>query len=187
MLISIRRGPSAFSGPSGEDQVVSLLLACHERIRSFLALASRLAAAEESASISDAAAGLFRYFGEALPLHSLDEDASITPRLIEAHAGIELRSAFDTGAREHAIVDEIITSLLPIWIEIARDSSRIAARRATLATGTAFLEDLFTDHLEREERLVFPAVADLPAAIQATIVGEMRARRTSANATAPDR
>ena len=50
------------------------------------------------------------------------------------------------------------------------DEARLAAAAAALAA-------LFADHLALEERTIFPAIAALPADVQATIRAEMLARR----------
>jgi iron-sulfur cluster repair protein YtfE (RIC family) len=179
MLTTIRRGPRAGIDESGEEQVVDLLLACHTRIRGFLALAARLTAArdEPDASITDAAARLARYFSEALPLHAQDEDASITPRLLDKGAGAEIRDALATGTSEHGVLDAQLASLTPIWTVIARDPSTLGAARGELEGSLVPVADLFQIHLAREEQIVFPAVTRLPAAIRAAILREMRARR----------
>src|SRR5690348_4599251 len=65
------------------DGPVELLLECHERIRTFIALAR--AAGEKpdapAAEIADACTRVERYFSKALPLHVLDEELSVLPRL----------------------------------------------------------------------------------------------------------
>ena len=68
---------------AGAADAVGLLLDCHERIRAFTAMASRLAAPGDPGpdAIRDAAARVHRYFAEALPLHAQDEEESLAPRL----------------------------------------------------------------------------------------------------------
>lgn len=179
MLIGIRRrAPDGASEERGDD-VAGLLIACHGRIRGFLDVAARLAAArgEPDASIADAAARLGRYFGEALPLHALDEDVSIAPRLIDADPGDELRDALGLMGREHVETEEVLAELSPLWAAVSRDPPELDAHRAALGAGAERLREIFRDHLDREERLVFPAVSRLPAEIQALIAAEMRARR----------
>jgi hypothetical protein len=72
-------------GPQKEiSDIVDLLLECHERIRSFIGLAGRLAncGPVSDTEVSDAAARVVRYFSESLPLHVADEEESILPRLL---------------------------------------------------------------------------------------------------------
>src|ERR1051326_5002660 len=71
-------------GPLDEpSDIVDLLKECHERIRTFINLAGRLAKAEEisDTDVRDGAGRVARYFSEALPLHVADEEQSILPRL----------------------------------------------------------------------------------------------------------
>ena len=67
---------------SSEDPV-ELLLGCHARIRTFTALAARLSSAEPApeADVAEAARRVRRYHAVALPLHEMDEELSIAPRL----------------------------------------------------------------------------------------------------------
>jgi Hemerythrin HHE cation binding domain len=179
MLTTIRRGPRADTDATRPAEVAPLLLACHARIRDFLALAARLTAArgEPDASLADAAARLARYFSEALPLHSEDEDASITPRLLADAASAELADTLAAGASEHVTLEAGLAALTPIWAAIASDPAALADARRDLDDGVAPIAALFPIHLAREEQIVFPAVIRLPAATQAAILQEMRARR----------
>ncbi len=106
--------------------------------------------------LADAAARLSRYFTEALPLHSQDEDASITPRLLGAAASAELADALAAGASEHLALDAGLAALTPIWAAIARDPSTLDAARRDLDDGIAPVAALFPIHLAREEQIVFP-------------------------------
>ena len=66
-----------------EENVVTLLLAAHQRITRFLELAAKLAAVPEL-SPSDLAAtanSVRDYFQHALPLHETDEALSVWPRV----------------------------------------------------------------------------------------------------------
>src|SRR5512137_1703443 len=69
--------------PAVHGDAVDLLLECHGRIRTFLAMARRLGEArgEPAEAVSAAAVQVHRYFTLALPLHARDEEDSILPRL----------------------------------------------------------------------------------------------------------
>jgi hypothetical protein len=94
---------------TGED-AVDLLLACHARIRHFLALALR------AGDDAEAIAAVRRYFTEALPLHIADEDELLAPRVHvgdmsdehRAHAALVARLA----AGEMAAAVELAPLLL---------------------------------------------------------------------------
>jgi hypothetical protein len=83
-----------------DDTVLAALLACHERIHRFTALAARLATTDGTpAERAEAAAGVVRYFTVALPLHAADEDDSLAPRLRGRDAAVD--AALATMTAEH--------------------------------------------------------------------------------------
>ena len=159
--------------PPGEETAASLLLDCHARIRSFAELAVRLAQEEAAdAELADAAARVHRYFTQALPLHVADEERSLAPRLrkLAPHTA----AALETMEREHRAHDQLLARLIPAW-DALRSDPRL--RRDTLADAVR-LRALLEEHLAAEERLVIPALAQLPAEEARAIVAELRARRT---------
>ncbi|MCE9575954.1 MAG: hemerythrin domain-containing protein [Deltaproteobacteria bacterium] len=160
------------------DEPGALILACHERIRGFVAAAARLAsdAPASDADVAATAAAVARYFRVALPLHEADEDRSIAPRL--AGVGGEVAETLAAIAREHAELAAPIAALIAIADQLAdRPGERAHARRALEET-VATLAAIFARHLGREEAVMIPAIAALPAAAKAAIRDEMRARRT---------
>jgi hypothetical protein len=144
------------SRTSTED-VVDLLLACHDRIRSFLAMARRIATAGGDAR--EAAGQVRRYFAEAYPLHVADEEEllAIPQRVRDDHAS------------HAAEVDRLVAICAAIEAG--------AAVPAELAPLAEHLERELTEHLALEERDVFPAVRALPDAERAPIRDAIRARR----------
>src|SRR5690242_6505881 len=82
-----------------EGDVFDALLDCHARIRTFLGLARRLAGDDPATETEtrDAAAAVERYFTVALPLHVLDEDESLLPRLRGRNADLDLAIALMHG------------------------------------------------------------------------------------------
>jgi len=101
-----------------DDGPAGLVLACHQRIRSFTALAVGLAgsAPAPDAEVAEAARRVHRYHAVALPLHQADEELSLAPRL--EHAVPEALAAMK---REHAELDETLADLLPLWERLARE------------------------------------------------------------------
>jgi hypothetical protein len=157
----------------------ALILACHERIRGFVAAAGRLAATTPAAAadVATTAAAIARYFRVALPLHEADEDVTIAPRL--AGAGPAVIATLATVAREHAELAAPIAALIGIVDQLAAaPADRVRVGPAlTLAVST--LAEIFARHLAREEAVLVPALAALPREVRAAIRGEMRARRAS--------
>jgi iron-sulfur cluster repair protein YtfE (RIC family) len=164
--------------PAAPDDAVGLLLECHERIRSFLALARRVAeaGAAELDAVPEAAARVHRYFTEALPLHAQDEEESILPRLRGLDPLVDAELA--VMKREHGEHERPLAVLTAACAELAREPARLPALAPEVARATAELERHFTEHLHREETVIFPAIRRLLSPTQdAAIMRELRARR----------
>jgi iron-sulfur cluster repair protein YtfE (RIC family) len=170
MLISI--------GPRSRDEdLVDLLLACHQRIRTFVALAQSVsrATARPEAEIIDACRRCARYFAEALPLHVADEELSLGPRL-RGLAG-ELDDALELMVAEHSEHEPMLTVLLASLHSVERAPSE-PALRAPLGEIATRLASEFERHLTAEEQIVFPAIRSrLGPEIQGQILAEFRQRR----------
>jgi iron-sulfur cluster repair protein YtfE (RIC family) len=164
----VRLGARATREPGAPE----LLLECHARIRTFAALAVRLATAPASESeLADAAARVHRYFTEALPLHVADEERSVAPRLRRLAPDTAL--ALDRMEREHRAHDSLLAILIPAWASLRSEPGA----KTSLAADAAHLQSLLEEHLAAEERLVIPALARLPADELRALVDEIRARR----------
>jgi hypothetical protein len=167
---------------------VDLLLECHDRIRSFLALALRIpgAVADDPALVAEAAGRVRRYFVEALPLHAQDEEQSILPRLRGADPAVD--AALAAMAREHLEHERPLGSLVAECELLSRDPGRLRERAASVAGAARELDAHFAVHLRGEEEVVFPAVRRLldPAADLA-VVREIRRRRGVTDAPPPQR
>ncbi len=164
--------------PAAAGDAVDLLLECHQRIRSFLALSRRIAEAHDASGseIAEAATRVRRYFSEALPLHARDEEDSILPRLHGRDAAVD--AALAAMAREHLEHERPLGVLVAGCQALAGDAGRRVELIPSIAAATAELERHFAGHLQVEETVIFPAVRRLldPAA-DLEIVREIRARR----------
>jgi hemerythrin-like domain-containing protein len=175
VLRTIRR-----KGSVVEDRgVVGLLLECHARIWTFVAMADSIALAQSASEsdISDAAQRVRRYFAVALPLHEQDEELSIAPRLLSSNVDANTRGVLSTMADDHALSRKLLTLLDEHWAALAESPRKVLDSSTFLAAKTAELRALFARHLVMEESLVFPLVEQLPEEVRADIVAEMRARR----------
>ncbi|APR77337.1 Ferredoxin reductase [Minicystis rosea] len=182
MLIQIGRRENRRS-----DDVVGSLLDCHARIRTFTSLARRIAAREGSeAEVAEAAARVERYFRVALPLHVADEELSIRPRLLAASAAPDVALALDAMTEEHGAIEALLAGLLPRWSALAVRPSELASLAAALAADSAELEKRFDVHLEREERVLFPALETHLAADAPLVRAEMAARRAPVALGSPE-
>ncbi|MCC6644045.1 MAG: hemerythrin domain-containing protein [Polyangiaceae bacterium] len=175
MLHTIKRKAS----PTRELGPVELLLECHQRIRTFTALAARLAGAADRPhhEVSTAAAQVHRYFTVALPLHEADEEESITPLLLSEPGGEAVAAATTTMADEHRAAHELLGALEPGWARLAEDPRELARLAPALASTTDALAALFVRHLAREETEIFPRIAALTEEQRRALVTAMRTRR----------
>jgi iron-sulfur cluster repair protein YtfE (RIC family) len=162
-------------GQRHAEDLVGTLLACHDRIRRFTSLAYRIAT--EPASDDDvraAAAQVARYFREALPHHVADEDMLAVAL---ASSGGEVQAALATMAAEHAEHDAAVTTLVELCDTLAAQPTRRPELASSLARVASELDAAFDQHLGAEERIVFPAIAQLPTATQDELRAAMRRRR----------
>jgi iron-sulfur cluster repair protein YtfE (RIC family) len=169
--------------PATPVDAAGLLLECHERIRTFVALARRIAGAAEGnasdrAGIAEAAASVSRYFSQALPLHALDEERSVLPRLRGRAPDVD--AALEVMTREHREHERPLSAVVAACDALARDPARLPELAPDLARAAAELDAHFVAHLHREEEIVFPAMRRLLSPEDdAAIVRELRARRAT--------
>jgi hypothetical protein len=136
-----------------------------------LALAPLLLPPDELAA--DAAALPHALRGEAEPTHALRLVAG--PSLASAPGGAA-RSRIDRMAREHAEHAPLLAHLCAICARVAIAPGALA-ERAELARVVDALAPLLAEHLDFEERALFPRVDALPAAVRDQLAAAMRARR----------
>ena len=163
-----------------ENDPIAMFLACHRRIRDHLALAKRVVDAIEPTSeeVAEAAASLIRYFGQALPLHILDEDETLHDALRGRELAPDVVRAMATMTAEHAVIEPAIHEALDRWRQLTDQPLLLSTLREELSRLTLLLSTLRAAHLEAEERLIFPAVAKaLTVAEQAELARRMRQRR----------
>ena len=164
--------------PAPSD-LIGHLLACHDRIRRFVALAAQAGgAAAGEAEIAEACAAVERYFERALPFHIDDEERSIAPRLLGKRADVD--EALRTMEAQHHAHEALIAKML-VASRALREAPASATSRERLRAAAARLAAEFEPHLDLEERVVFPAVRSLLGAEeQAQIRQEQGARRSGA-------
>lgn len=166
-------------GPLKEpEDIVDMLLECHERIRSFASLACTLANASEPTQdeIRDAAARVSRYFSEALPLHVADEEQSIVPRLTGKDA--ELDAVLQKMHGEHLDHEAKLATLVETCNSLKASPELLDDLRPTLRDTATSLQAEFETHLKQEEDVIFPAIRSvLSPEQQSTMLSELRSRR----------
>ena len=169
---------SDFSNPLG------VLGDCHRRVEHFLHLLVTVTEQAHGGPLNaeqhDALAGALRYFAEAAPKHTADEEESLFPRLRasrhpEAPAAVAIAESLsrdhDVAAAHHAAVDTLGRRWLADGHLAAAPTRELAARLADLAT-------MYREHIAVEDGDLFPlARRVLSAAAVAAIGREMALRR----------
>ncbi len=169
--------------PEMKTDPLGLLSDCHRRVEMFLGvlkaaamLNGRELSADERRSLDNA----LRYFREAAPKHTADEEQSLFPRMRQtgsaeaasALAELERLEADHRWADPlHARVDELGQK----WLLVGHLET---ADADALSHAVVQLGAMYVRHIEVEEKVVFPAAARcLPKHEQHRIGLEMTARR----------
>ena len=167
-----------FSNPLG------VLSDCHRRVEYFLRLLVTVTEHAHGGPLNaeqrDAFEVALRYFAEAAPKHTADEEESLFPRLRasqhpEAPEAVAIAESLsrdhDSAAAHHAAVDTLGRRWLADGHLAAAPTRELAARLTDLAT-------MYRDHIAVEDSDLFPLARRVlsPAAI-AALGSEMAVRR----------
>ncbi len=161
------------------EDAVDLLTGCHQRIRHFTAVATKLAHAQGTTDdeIRQAAAGVYRYYSVSLPLHEADEEETVRPRL-DRVADDRVRHALLAMADQHQAIDELIERLSPLLRLLEQNPGSQAQVGGEMCSLTKALDEFFRAHLELEETVIFPAIREaLPESTRVEMLAEMQQRR----------
>ena len=166
---------------SGFDDPIGMLKDCHRRIERFAELLHRVAEQADGrplmAEEREAVERALGYFRESGPRHNMDEEESLFPRLASA-AGEDDRRMMERLEGDHAHASELHASVDWLYTSWITDGvlERVAQQR--LLSHTASLRQLYQDHIEIEESVIFPrAVEMLDGDALAAIGNEFSARR----------
>jgi len=177
MPVQIGSSTHSFADPTG------LLSDCHRRVEMFLGslkAVSDMAGSELTDDSRRALETSLRYFREAAPKHTADEEESLFPRLRQID-DTQLRAALDTlhelevdhrwAEPLHAQADELGTRYL-------REGRLPKSEAATFRTVVRQLCDMYQRHIAIEDEQVFPiAKRLLSTEVSSEIAKEMEARR----------
>jgi len=161
----------------------SLLSDCHRRIEMFMGTFEAVAAVIDRPPAEDTVRALesaLRYFGEAAPKHTADEEVSLFPRLRRMghpemeSAFVELERLEDEhrwSAPLHADVERLGVQYLSMEKLSDIEIEKFRAAVASLAA-------MYKRHIGIEDELVFPMAARmLSGAEKSAIAEEMASRR----------
>lgn len=163
---------------------IGMLSDCHRRIEQFLGGLIAITEASHNGAILEEHRPQFeialRYFREAAPKHTLDEEESLFPRM-SSHKTHDMKAVLAVlehlqsdhlkAADRHRIVDELGNAWLAAG-SLSQDDSEL------LLTNLAKLRSDYEEHIAVEENEIFPLSARLLTVEELNIIGkEMAARR----------
>jgi iron-sulfur cluster repair protein YtfE (RIC family) len=175
MLNQISAAPKA----KAENTAVELLIGCHQRIRHFTAVATKLAHAQAATDdeIRSTAESVYRYYSVSLPLHEADEEDSLRPRLDKVPDD-RVHHALAAMHDQHMAIDDLLERLLPLLRLVGNNPPVLAEAGAEMCSLTNALTEMFTAHLQLEEEVIFPAIdAQLTENDRTELTSEIRERR----------
>src|ERR1035437_3162108 len=166
---------------SGFDDPIGMLTDCHRRIERFLYIlwmvadrALGRALTDEEATAVQSALHYFRVGGQR---HTADEEESLFPRLrAESTTGnSEEIGGLENDHRNanylHATVDTLYSAWIAAGVLGPEDKQR-------LRSSTEKLKHLYQEHIQIEEKIVFPRAVEMLNSRTIAVIGrEFRARR----------
>jgi len=164
---------------------IGLLTDCHRRVKKFAMvlrhigdLRGSLLDAEQRSALDTA----LRYFREAAPKHTADEESSLFPRLrIAAATGDPSNSvldSLDSLEADHDVADAMHAEVDSLGLRWLADGVLRDADADRFAWCAGALVDLYERHIAVEENSIFPTAAGRLGKEELTAVGlEMAARR----------
>ena len=169
---------SDFSDPIG------MLEDCHRRIEKFLDVLLTLADQAQGNALTDeqrrAVETSLRYFREAAPKHTADEEESLFPRMrISEHPeAVETLSKLDHLHTDHDQAEENHRAIDELFRRWLADGHLSAPEFIRLSSLLRSLRETYTRHINEEETQVFPNAARILTTSDLTAVGlEMAKRR----------
>ncbi|MGB6200783.1 MAG: hemerythrin domain-containing protein [Candidatus Acidiferrales bacterium] len=177
MPVQIGASAHPFSDPAG------LLSDCHRRIEMFLGALEAVAKTINSPLTEETRRSLesaLRYFREAAPKHTADEEDSLFPRLRQTkHADAQSALAkLDELEKDHRWATSLHAEVELLGQRCLRQGSLSPNDAENFSSAVANLGRMYRQHISVEDDLIFPVASRLLSqADQASIAEEMAARR----------
>jgi hemerythrin-like domain-containing protein len=178
MPVTIGASENSFDNPIG------LLSDCHRRIERFLqallTVATRAAGGPLDAEHRSALEAALKYFREAAPKHTADEEEDLFPALkqVGGQRVSAVLAGVDRLEAEHKKADVWHREVEEICERWLREDHLASEEAAHLAELLGSLSDLYRQHIALEDQEIFPvAQAELSAAAKQAIGRRMAARR----------
>jgi hemerythrin-like domain-containing protein len=142
----------------GFEDPIGLMVACHRRIERFLAVMIDVAIRRSGSTLTEtdrsAMETALRYFRDAAPHHTADEEYDLFPALAQADGQVvcelpDLEHDHRRAERLHSTVDELGLA----WL---RDDALNESNIRDLQSALDDLAALYREHIRTEEERVFP-------------------------------
>jgi hemerythrin-like domain-containing protein len=177
MPVQIGAQAHSFSDPTG------LLSDCHRRIEMFLGTLERVATVVDRPLTEETRTALesaLRYFREAAPKHTADEEESLFPRLRQIHLP-DVETAIESLEpleNDHLLAGSLHAEVEELGQRYLATESLEATDVKTFRKAVHVLVSIYKQHISIEDELVFPLAARLLSSTEkAAIADEMAARR----------
>jgi hemerythrin-like domain-containing protein len=177
MPVQIADTARSFNDPTG------LLSDCHRRIEMFMRSLGAVANALDSPATEESRRALetaLRYFREAAPKHTADEEESLFPRLRAVHSS-EVDAAFsnlDQLEDDHRWAETLHARVETLGLEYLSRGELTHEHIEDFRSSVAQLSTMYQRHIAVEDGLLFPlAEKTLSDAEKQEIAREMASRR----------
>jgi len=169
---------------SGPDDPIGWLGDCHRRIEQFLQILMTVAEQAGSGALTGdqrtAFENALRYFREAAPKHTADEEESLFPRLRKIKSqrleqALDLVERLEQDHRTAEVMHAEVDQLGRQWLAGDQWGNDESARLAVLLKD---LSQIYARHIDIEDNQVFPAAKSVLSDSERIAAGrEMAARR----------
>lgn len=160
-----------------------MLSDCHRRIEMFLGTLEKVAAVIEHPLANDARIALdsaLRYFREAAPKHTADEEQSVFPRLRQS-GNSEMKDALatlDSLEQDHHRADELHLQVDMMGRRCLEEGALSQSQAQHFRKAIAELVSIYKAHIRIEDDVIFPIAGRLLSKTEKQVIAtEMSARR----------
>jgi hemerythrin-like domain-containing protein len=169
-------------GQAGFDQPLELMKDCHRRIESFLGVLIRVVERASDGRLDEegrrALEEALKYFREAAPRHTADEEESLFPRLREKGVAAEALKRVEALEADHVKATGLHDAVEATGLEWLQGGSLRAEAREKLRAQLEELRGLYQGHIRVEDEEIFPLAGKALSAEEVRAIGEeMRQRR----------
>lgn len=168
---------------SGFDDPIGMLKDCHRRIEQFLQIlclvveraGGRALNQEEATAVRSA----LHYFDVGGRRHTADEEESLFPRMRGEQKAAGAIRELDALEAQHREADQLHLSVERLYVSWMEGAPLSAGNQAQLRLAAERLKELYEEHIDVEESLVFPRAAQALDKDQIAAIGqEFRTRRS---------